>query len=277
MCFNNPMKNEDPAGCATSIKTAFYHLYSIIKTLRSPNGCPWDKEQTPESLIGSLIEETFECIEAIDEKDTAHIREELGDIILILLMISSIFEEQGGFTIKEVLEDVSKKIIRRHPHVFSDIKLNNSEEVIAHWEFIKHNIEKTPSRTSSILSSVPKNIPPFQRAFLLQKKAQKHGFDWTEPKEIIGKIEEEISEYKDASDYNNRINEMGDLLFSVINLSRLSGIDPSHALHRTNEKFINRFSFMENKMRDNNIPLNKKNIDTMEQYWQEAKKTIKDN
>lgn len=254
----------------------FDRLYNTVKILRSPGGCPWDREQTPETLISSLIEEVYETTEAILNKDNKGIIEELGDLFLVLDMIISIYEEKGLFKYHNVLEDVLKKIIRRHPHVFENITLNTSEEVVKHWEHIKRTVEKQKSSSLSIFQNIPSSAPPLERAFLIQKKVQKYGFDWPSEKELLVKVQEEILEYQEADTENEKIEELGDLLFSIINLCRLNNIEPSIALNRTNNKFCKRFNYLEDNMKKSGYELKSENIELMEKYWQEAKKKIKD-
>jgi len=255
---------------------AFLNFYKTIKRLRAPGGCPWDREQTPKTLRGALIEETYECIEAIDSEDTPHIKEELGDVFLVAVMLSYMHEEAGKFSVASVLEDINKKLIRRHPHVFGEIKVKDSDEVLKNWDKIK--IEKEGRKgKNTCLDEVPRSVPPLFRAFKMQKKAAKSGFDWDGVSGVMLKLEEELNEVKEAmqggeGDNKNAIeNEIGDLLFSVINLSRFLSVDPSVALQKTNIKFYNRFSFVEASMKEKNIEMKKENIKVMEDFWNKAK------
>jgi tetrapyrrole methylase family protein/MazG family protein len=256
---------------------AFKALYDTIVKLRAPEGCKWDREQTPSTLRGALIEETYECLEAIDENDSVHIAEELGDLFLLATMISYMHEQDEKFTVSDVLQKVNEKLIRRHPHVFGDIKVKDTSEILNNWEAIKIEQEGRKPK-DSILDEVSSAIPPMDRSHALQKKASKAGFDWPDIKGVIEKIHEELEEVQSAinSDppaINNKIEEeLGDLLFSVINLCRFLKTEPSVALRRTNSKFVERFKYVEKKMKETNQELKKENLELMDKYWEEAKK-----
>ena len=273
------------------INKSFQKLYNIVAKLRGQGGCPWDIEQTPQSLREDLLEETFECIEAINEKNSMHIKEELGDLFLLVTMISYMHEQEGLFKITEVLDSVSEKLIRRHPHVFGDKKFNNSAEVLENWSKIKIEQEGRKPK-DSILDSVSSGLPQMERAYKLQKKAAKAGFDWPDSGGVKTKILEELEEVMEAAkniektssgspawesaasyDTNSKLEEeLGDLLFSVINLCRFFNINPSDALMRTNKKFYERFKYVEKQMKNNNHELKAENLALMDQYWNEAKK-----
>ena len=258
---------------------AFTSLYKTIEKLRGPGGCPWDIEQTPLSLRNDLVEETYECIEAITDKDTLHIMEELGDLYLVITMLSYMHEQEGAFTITDVLENVTEKLIRRHPHVFNGQKVKDTEEVLDNWAKIKVEQEgRKPAE--SLLDEVQKALPPLERAYKLQKKAAKAGFDWPDINGVIEKINEELGEVKSVlcpdkllvvSDSEKIEEELGDLLFSVVNLCRFLKIDPSSALIKTNSKFIKRFAYVEKMMKQKNIPMNKENLESMDKFWNETK------
>jgi tetrapyrrole methylase family protein/MazG family protein len=250
---------------------AFKELYDIVVRLRSPGGCPWDIEQTPSSLRGALVEETYECLEAIDENDFSHIAEELGDLFLLATMISFMHEQEGKFSVADVLSNISEKLIRRHPHVFGEVKVKDSAEVLENWAEIKIKQEGRKPK-NSILDEVSGGLPPLDRAFKLQKKAAKAGFDWSDKEGVIGKIKEEIDEVCAAENDAETEEELGDLLFSVINLCRFLKIEPSAALNRTNVKFIERFKYVEKKMKETGQEMKKENLNLMEKYWNEAKK-----
>jgi tetrapyrrole methylase family protein/MazG family protein len=248
-------------------------LYEVVRKLRSPEGCPWDKEQTPSTLRGGLIEETFECIEAINDGDPAHIKEELGDVFLLATMISYMFEQEEKFSVSDVLEGISGKLIRRHPHVFGDARVKDSSEVLDNWARIKTEQEGRPPK-DSILDEVRRSFPPLERACKLQKKAAKAGFDWESAEDVFLKIDEELEEVRDARENPTKDNvegELGDLLFSVVNLCRFLDVDPSVAIARCNDKFTERFKYVEKKMKENNIEMNQSNLSVMDAYWDEAK------
>ena len=279
-----------------SIEEAFQRLYDIVVRLRSPGGCPWDREQTPLSLRGDLIEETYECIEAIDKQDPAHIKEELGDIFLLATMIAYMHEQEGLFSVTDALEEVSEKLIRRHPHVFGEGQALSSAEVLTNWARIKIEQEGRKPK-DSILDEVSRGLPPLDRSWKLQKKAAKAGFDWPDAAGVIAKIKEELEEVEEAiaanaTDTSERNagsaekpddvsadavadaaleGELGDLLFSVVNLCRFFGIEPSVALQRTNIKFTERFKYVEKRMKESGREMNAQNLTVMDKYWNEAK------
>ncbi|MDR2468451.1 MAG: nucleoside triphosphate pyrophosphohydrolase [Spirochaetaceae bacterium] len=252
---------------------AFERIYSIIKKLRSPEGCPWDREQTPRSLRSALIEESYECIEAINEDDAEHIKEELGDVFLVVTMLTYMFEEDGVFSAASVFESLAEKLIRRHPHVFGGAHVKDSDEVLVNWARIKIE-EEGRAPKDSVLDDIPQALPPLERSFKLQKKAAKAGFDWPSLEGVFAKINEEFDEVRAELEKPSSPaleGELGDLLFSIVNLCRYLNVDPSVALQRTNTKFIERFRFVEKSMRGRGIPMTNENLAVMDQYWNEAK------
>jgi tetrapyrrole methylase family protein/MazG family protein len=266
---------------------AFEKLSGIVTRLRAPDGCPWDREQTPETLRGDLIEETYECVEAIDGKEPGHIMEELGDLFLLVTMLSYMHEQQGAFTIAQALEGISAKLIRRHPHVFGDVKVKDSEAVLENWARIKVEQEGRKPK-DSILDSVSRGLPPLDRAYKLQKKAARAGFDWPDITGVVGKIEEELAEVQEEAAHSAvpaaestlaaenvptaaLEGELGDLLFSVVNLCRYFGIEPSVALQRTNGKFETRFKHVEKRMKETGAEMKQENLAVMDTFWEEAK------
>jgi tetrapyrrole methylase family protein/MazG family protein len=259
---------------------AFTALYEVIHRLRGPGGCPWDQEQTPASLRGSLIEETYECVEAIDEGDPAHIREELGDLFLLAVMLSALYEETGLFSVAGVLQGIREKLVRRHPHVFGELKVRDSAEVLDNWARIKVEQEGRKPK-DSILDGVSRGLPPLDRAYKLQKKAAKAGFDWSAAAEVLTKIEEELGETRAAlaareaspeeGAQGNLEEELGDLLFSTVNLCRFLSVEPSVVLQRANLKFERRFKHVEQRMRETGEALDRERLPLMDRYWEEAK------
>ena len=265
---------DDSSAAAGQPGDTFKSFYDVVARLRGPGGCPWDREQTPSSLRSDLIEETYECIEAIDEKKPAHIQEELGDIFLLVTLLSCIYEEQGLFSVTDVLQAASEKLIRRHPHVFGGIKVKDSAEALNNWAKIKIEQEgRTPK--DSVLDEVSSGLPPLDRAWKLQKKASKAGFDWPNVEGVAEKIREEIDEALEAAgekNNNEKIEEeLGDLLFSAVNLCRYLKAEPSTALHRTNNKFVKRFKYMEKKMKETGQEMKRENLNVMDTYWNDAK------
>jgi len=272
----------------TASEQAFKTLYDTIVKLRSPEGCKWDREQTPSTLRGALVEETYECLEAIDENDPAHIAEELGDLFLLAVMIGYMHEQEGKFSVADALTGVNEKLIRRHPHVFGDVKVKDSEEILKNWAVIKIQEGRKPK--DSFLDEVSSGIPPMDRSYALQKKAAKAGFDWPDTEGVFSKIREELDEVREVIN-NEQITknieqpaenklpcnqeleeELGDLLFSVINLCRFLKVEPSVALRRTNSKFVERFKYVEKKMKETRQEMKKENLDIMDAFWNEAKK-----
>jgi tetrapyrrole methylase family protein/MazG family protein len=273
-----------------TISEAYQALYNVVARLRGPGGCPWDIEQTPSTLRGDLIEETYECIEAIDEQNPAHIAEELGDIFLLVTMLSYMHEQDGKFTVADVLNGVAEKLIRRHPHVFGEVKVKDSAEVLNNWARIKVEQEGRKPK-DSILDEVSAGLPPLDRAWKLQKKAAKAGFDWPDIEGVTEKIKEELAETQEAaakvahngweagesspqaaSQQTALEEELGDLLFSAINLCRYLKVEPSVALRRTNSKFVERFKYVEKKMKETGQEMKSENLAIMDKYWNEAKK-----
>ena len=257
-----------------STLNAIKEFIEVIIKLRSPNGCPWDLEQTSLSMRNNLIEEAFECVEAINNQDIDHIKEELGDIFLVAAMIAYINEQEGKFTISDVFDNIKDKLIRRHPHVFGDSNISSSNKVIEQWNDIKENIEGRRKK-DSVLDGIKKYLPAMDISEKMQKKASKNGFDWSNLLDIMDKLDEEKSELLEAVYSNDKIkieNEIGDLIFTTINIARFLKIEATPALMRTNYKFEKRFLYMEKEMKKLGKPLAKDNIDMMEKLWNQAKK-----
>lgn len=249
----------------------FRKLVNIVKKLRSPDGCPWDRAQTLYSLRDQLIEETFELVDAIDNKDTENIKEELGDLLLHVIMHSVIASEENLFSLNDVIENISEKLIRRHPHVFGSMKTASVNDVLINWEKIKSEEKKG---RHSILDGIPKGLPSIQKAYKLQEKAKKVGFDWESSEDCLKKVEEEFEEFKEAVKNKTTAEieeEMGDLLFSILNFSRFLNINVDNALQKTNEKFKIRFQFIENELSKNGISFDEASIELLEEYWQKSK------
>ncbi|MDP4100235.1 MAG: nucleoside triphosphate pyrophosphohydrolase [Bacillota bacterium] len=256
-----------------------YHEFStfrsIIRELRGPNGCPWDKKQTHQSLKQYMIEECYELLEAIDEEDTDHMIEELGDVLLQVLLHAQIGEDEGYFTIDDVIKGISEKMVRRHPHVFKDVKVQDENDVLANWEDIK-KAEKNTSE-SSLLDSVPKTLPALSKAAKLQKKAAKVGFDWEDVSDIWEKVSEEMKEFSsevsEAPHEHNLKAEFGDILFALVNVARFYKIEPEEALTMTNDKFRRRFSYIEETAKEEGVELADMSLEDMDKLWNEAKET----
>ncbi|WP_226677539.1 nucleoside triphosphate pyrophosphohydrolase [Rossellomorea aquimaris] len=248
-------------------------LREIISTLRGPNGCPWDKEQTHHSLKKYLIEETYELLEAIEEEDIDHMIEELGDVLLQIMLHAQIGEDEGMFTMEEVIESLASKMVRRHPHVFGTVQVENTEQVKANWDEIKKR-EKQDDR-EPMLKNVAKGMPALMKAFEYQKKAAKVGFDWADPKGAWEKVWEELKEFESEVENNSENSmkkEFGDVLFALINVARFYKIYPEEALAMTNTKFYRRFSYVEEQVEKSGKSFEDYSLEELDQFWNEAKK-----
>ena len=243
-----------------------------MEKLRSPEGCPWDRKQTHRSLLPYLIEETYEVVDAVEKRDDRELREELGDLLLQVVFHSQIAKERGAFTIDDVVDSIAKKLIHRHPHVFGEREdIKTAEDVNREWEKLK---EKEGKVKESILDGVPRSMPALERASKLQKKAAKARFDWKDFEGIKEKLIEELSEIEEELKKGNREKieeEVGDLLFMAVNLARFLGVHPEVALRKANEKFENRFRYMEKRAKEEGKDLREMSLDEMESLWQEAK------
>jgi len=218
----------------------FEKLIEVMETLRSPNGCPWDREQSHESITMGFVEELYEFIEAVEDKDIETMKEELGDLSLHIVFQVQIAKENGEFEMAEVLDSIIEKLIRRHPHVFSDVKVKDSDEVVANWDDIKKT-EKEKQHRKSVVDGIPRHLPALSKARKVQIKAKKVGFDWDKVEDVILKLEEELGELREAMEEKNQEHiseELGDVLFSVVNLSRFLDVEPERALHNTVKKFM---------------------------------------
>ncbi len=238
-----------------------------MKRLR--NDCSWDSVQTHDSIKANTLEEAYEVVEAIDEKNYDELKTELGDLLLHIVFHSVIGEDMGNFNIDNVIDSISEKLIRRHPHIFGDTKVNNNSDIEKNWETIK-----LQEGRKSVLEGVPKHLPELHKAFRLQQKASKVGFDWDKKEDVWNKVTEEIEELKEAEskiDINNIEEEMGDLLFSLVNYARFIGVNPANALRRTNEKFIKRFQYVETEIAKRDKKIYEATLEEMDKYWEESK------
>ena len=249
----------------------FDDLLRIMEILRAPDGCMWDREQDHHSIRRNFIEETYEVCEAIDDEDTEHMKEELGDVLLQVVFHTQMEKEKGTFDIDDVADGICKKLIFRHPHIFGNVEVASSEEVLRNWDDLKRK-EKHQETDTQALESVAKSLPSLIRAEKLQKKAAKVGFDWDTPQDALPKVHEEadevLTELQNARDPGE---ELGDLLFSCVNVARLSGIDPEQALKNATEKFIKRFSAMENLIKLDEKSLKDLTLSEMDVYWNRVK------
>ena len=251
----------------------FSKLVNLMATLRGPAGCPWDREQTHASLKPFLIEECYEVIDALDVGTPGMVREELGDLLFQIIFHARIAEEKGAFTIADVISAIVEKMTRRHPHVFGEEKMSTAEEVLATWEEIKKK-EKTHQERTSLLDGVPQGLPALLRAQGIQKRAARVGFDWRELGEALPKLDEEIEEFKQSlksKDASAIEDELGDIFFMLVNISRFLEINPEDALRKTISKFIHRFRFIEERAANAGRSLNDMTLEEMEALWQQAK------
>ncbi len=247
----------------------FLKLIEILKELRSPNGCEWDKDQTHESLIPYLIEETYEVVEAIRNKDSKELKEELGDLLLHVVFQAELSSEKKEFDIFDSLDSINNKLINRHPYVFDKESSENVWQK-GSWEKSK----KKEKKRNSILDGVPKSLPGLLRSRRIQERAASVGFDWEDMSPIIDKIEEELEEVKDALRQNNKDQismELGDLIFAVVNLARFHNIDPEDAVRKSTDKFIKRFHKIEKRVKDDGNKIEELDLDSMDKIWDEIK------
>ncbi len=246
-------------------------LIDIMARLRSANGCPWDKEQTKESLKTYLIEEAYEVLEAIDENDPEKLKEELGDLLFQIIFHCQLASEINHFTIDDVIQRIADKIIGRHPHVFGDARFESPEEVRRQW----HERKKEEGKfRESILDGVPKNLPALLRSQRLQSRVSKVGFDWEKTEDVLDKVDEELSELKAAVSTGSKKDigeELGDVLFVLVNVSRFTGINAEEALKKTNNKFIKRFRYIEKSAQETGRNLPEMTLEEIDRLWDDAK------
>lgn len=264
----------------------FARLHEIVNILRSPGGCPWDQEQTHQSIRKNLIEETYEVLETIDDDDPTAMQEELGDLLLQVMLHAQMEEETGTFTAYDVIQGLNDKLLFRHPHVFGDRHAEDAEAALQSWEQMKVEEKQQKGKNkeqASVLDGVPRDLPALMKAYKLQKKARKVGFDWARVEDVLDKVAEELQELQEAirgcsaqPDDEEALRavqeEFGDLLFAAVNVSRFIHVDPEEALAMTNRKFVNRFRYIEEQLRINGKSFDQTDLLEMEQWWQEAKR-----
>lgn len=248
-------------------------LLDVMRKLRAPDGCPWDREQTIESLRGNLIEETYEVVDAMDSGNRADLCEELGDLLLQVVFQSQIASEEGSFTFDDVAKGIADKLVRRHPHVFGDVQADTPDQVIKNWEKIKKT-EKGGETPRSLVDGIPKHLPALSKAHLVQKRVAKVGFEWDDIRGVIDKLEEELAEVKEAMRQKNAAairEELGDLMFSTVNLSRYLGHESEEVLNENIQKFMRRFQALENRLHNEGRELDECSIDELEAVWVSVK------
>lgn len=260
----------------TTLQDALMQLFAIVTLLRSEQGCPWDREQSPKQVSTHLIDETYEYLDAVLSDDKEGQSEELGDVLLNAMMLLEMHQETDPAAGIEALNLVCEKLIRRHPHVFSDQKVANSSEVIDVWNAIKVDVEGKTHQKDDFFSRVPPSLPPLEMANEIQKKIRKAGFDWPDAQGVFDKVQEELAEvveaYRNSRDEREDLEmELGDLLFSAVNLCRFLGFNPSLALHRSNQKMRSRFNALYQRAQAEGVQLNQENLAEMDRLWEEIK------
>jgi len=255
---------------------AFTRLCEVVAQLRAPGGCPWDREQTNESLVPKLLEESYEVAEAIRASDDINLREELGDVMLLLVMHTQVASERGRFTIQEVLKEITAKLIRRHPHVFGDSQAHNAGAVVKLWDSVKR--EEKKGRDGHYLAGVAAALPALMRAQKIQKKAAHVNFDWSEEADVVAKLDEELGETKEAiecGETGNVAEEIGDLLFAVVNLARKRKLDAETLLQSATDKFVRRFNALEDELRIQGKNLGDVGLADLDEIWNAQKSELR--
>ena len=246
-------------------------LVAIIARLRAPDGCPWDREQTHDSIKGNMLEEAYEAVETIDQGNMPHLCEELGDLLMQIVLHSQMAAEEGSFDIGDVIQKICDKLIYRHPHVFGETKVKDSSEVVSNWEELKRKEGK-----GELLSGLPKNMPALAYAQAMSRRVARVGFDWEKVDDIIDKLCEEVSELQHAKDQRQMVMEFGDILFTLVCAARRMDIDAEAALKSCNERFYKRFSYMEKACKERGLLLADMSLKEQDALWDEAKNELKD-
>ena len=267
------MNNEDPI-LPVLPPDPFYRLVAIMELLRAPNGCPWDRDQTYDTLKKYIVEETYEVLEAIDNRDFESLREELGDLLLQPVFLAQLAKEEGRFDIAGALTAINEKLIRRHPHIFGAGDAKTADEVKQRWDEIKKEEKAAKGlKPLGLLASIPKAMPALGEAREISSRAARAGFDWENEGQVLDKLHEELAEFAGAGSKDDREGELGDIMFVIVNLARFHGIDPENALKKTNRKFRERFEHVETRLAALGKTPETSNVAEMERYWQEAKKS----
>lgn len=277
-CQTSAGETQQGTSCAPLAGETFAAFVDTIAALRAPNGCPWDREQTHESIVRNMIEEAYEAVDAIEQHDAAHLREELGDVLLQVVLQSQIAADAGEFTVADVCRDVNAKMIRRHPHVFGEAAAGSAEDVLSIWDNVKlaekSAADAQAEEPEGLLDSVPVSFPALLQAYKISRKAVAAGFEWDTVEDVWAKVEEEIAEFKQAcrsDDAQAKELEFGDVLFSLVNVARKEGIDAETALRATCRKFRERWAFMEGAAWGQGKRIEELDMDEMQQLWDQAK------
>ena len=250
----------------------FESLRAIIARLRAPGGCPWDRKQTHMTLRESFLQECYEVLESLDERDAKKLREELGDLLLHIVLQAQIAEEAGEFNIDDVIKGINEKLIYRHPHVFSTAKVKNAEEVLHNWQDLKQKEKDKKGNRDSLLASVPKNLPALSYSQEIQDRVAEVGFDWENDEGVLEKLAEEVAEFKQAKSAPEKAEEFGDIMFTMANIARRQGIELEIALREANQKFYNRFTYMEAACKKRGVKIGDMSFKEQNALWDEAKK-----
>jgi len=261
--------NTDAMGETLEDPDSFDTLVAIIARLRSPDGCPWDREQTHSSIKGNLLEEAYEVLEAIDEGEMAKLCEELGDLLMQIVLHAQMASEDKDFELGDVIRSISTKLIHRHPHVFGDAEAKDAQQVIANWELLKREEGK-----GSLLSGLPKEMPALAYSQAMGRRVARVGFDWEDVAGVIEKLAEEVAEFSEATEHRNVVREFGDLLFTLASIARKLDIDLEAALRGANERFYRRFSYMEEVCQKRGISFSSLSLEEQDALWEEAKRKI---
>lgn len=277
-CQTSAGETQQGTSCAPLAGETFAAFVDTIAALRAPNGCPWDREQTHESIARNMIEEAYEAVDAIEQHDAAHLREELGDVLLQVVLQSQIAADAGEFTVADVCRDVNAKMIRRHPHVFGQAAAGSAEDVLSIWDNVKlaekSAADAQTEEPEGLLESVPVSFPALLQAYKISRKAVAAGFEWDSVEDVWAKVEEEIAEFKQAcrsDDAQAKELEFGDVLFSLVNVARKEGIDAETALRATCRKFRERWAFMEGAAWGQGKRIEELDMNEMQQLWDQAK------
>jgi tetrapyrrole methylase family protein/MazG family protein len=252
-------------------RNKFYTLVEIIARLRAPDGCPWDREQTHKTLRGNLLSECYEVLEALDEGNASKLCEELGDLLLQIVLHAQIAADSGEFEIGDVIKNITTKIIHRHPHVFGTREAKDAEEVMQNWEALKREERE---EGTSMLEGVPENMPALGYAYEISRRAVRVGFEWENLDGVIDKLVEEVKEIKEAGSREEKEKEYGDLLFTLVNIARWEGIDPEAALREANRKFFKRFAYMERLGQKRGLNFSELSLKEWDELWEEAKRGV---